>query len=98
MAIPEYPGAKRFKGMQLHTKDYWTADEFVGQHVIIVGGGISAVQTLDDISRVTSTARVNPSRAAVPEHAICVGGRPGHRRLGRGSRSQGPSRPARSSR
>jgi cation diffusion facilitator CzcD-associated flavoprotein CzcO len=56
--IPEYPGADRFKGRQLHTKDYQTADEFKDQHVIIVGGGISAIQLLDEISRVTSTTWV----------------------------------------
>jgi cation diffusion facilitator CzcD-associated flavoprotein CzcO len=56
--IPEYPGAERFKGRQLHTRDYRGADEFAGQHVIIVGGGISAIQLLDEISRVTTTTWV----------------------------------------
>jgi cation diffusion facilitator CzcD-associated flavoprotein CzcO len=56
--IPAYPGADRFKGRQLHTKDYRTADEFAGKHVVIVGGGISAIQLLDEISRVTSTTWV----------------------------------------
>jgi thioredoxin reductase len=56
--IPEYPGADRFGGRQLHTRDYRTAEEFVGQHVVIVGGGISAVQLLDEISRVTTTTWV----------------------------------------
>ncbi|PWK77003.1 NAD(P)-binding domain-containing protein [Aminobacter sp. AP02] len=56
--IPNYPGADRFKGRQLHTRDYRTADEFVGQHVIVVGSGISALQLLDEISRVTSTTWV----------------------------------------
>lgn len=56
--IPEYPGADRFRGRQLHTKDYRTADEFTGEHVVIVGGGISAIQLLDEISRVTRTTWV----------------------------------------
>lgn len=56
--IPEYPGRDRFKGRQLHTKDYRTAEEFRDKHVIIVGGGISAVQLLDEISRVTTTTWV----------------------------------------
>ncbi len=56
--IPEYPGADRFRGRQLHTKDYHSADEFSGKHVIIVGGGISAIQHLEEISRVTSTTWV----------------------------------------
>lgn len=56
--IPEYPGAERFAGRQLHTHDYRGAAEFAGQHVIIVGGGISAIQLLDEISRVTTTTWV----------------------------------------
>jgi thioredoxin reductase len=56
--IPDYPGADRFKGRQLHTKDYQTAEEFAGQHVIVVGGGISAIQLLDEVSRVTTTTWV----------------------------------------
>src|SRR4029079_8097747 len=32
--------------------------ECVGQHVVIVGGGISAIQLLDEISRVTTTTWV----------------------------------------
>ncbi|HEV3050338.1 MAG TPA: NAD(P)-binding domain-containing protein, partial [Longimicrobium sp.] len=56
--IPTYPGAERFRGRQLHTRDYRTADEFAGQHVVIVGAGISAIQLLDEVSRVTSTTWV----------------------------------------
>jgi thioredoxin reductase len=56
--IPEYPGAERFAGRQLHTRDYRTAEELAGQHVIVVGGGISAIQLLDEISRVTTTTWV----------------------------------------
>lgn len=56
--IPEYPGRDRFRGRQLHTKDYRTPEDFAGQHVIIVGGGISAIQLLDEVSRVTTTTWV----------------------------------------
>lgn len=56
--VPHYPGAERFTGRQLHTRDYRTADEFDGQHVIVVGGGISAIQLLDEVSRVTTTTWV----------------------------------------
>lgn len=52
---PYYPGRDRFRGRQLHTADYTSAEEFAGQHVIIVGAGISAVQQLDEISRVAET-------------------------------------------
>jgi thioredoxin reductase len=57
--VPEYPGADRFRGRQLHTKDYRTAEEFAGQHVIVVGAGISAIQLLDEISQVTRTTWVS---------------------------------------
>jgi cation diffusion facilitator CzcD-associated flavoprotein CzcO len=56
--IPEYPGAERFRGRQLHTRDYRTAAEFVGRHVVVVGAGISAIQLLDEVSRVTTTTWV----------------------------------------
>ncbi|HTM78595.1 MAG TPA: NAD(P)-binding domain-containing protein [Devosia sp.] len=53
--IPDYPGKERFKGRQLHTRDYRRAEDFAGQRVLIVGGGISAIQLLDEISQVTAT-------------------------------------------
>lgn len=56
--IPVYPGADKFEGRQLHTRDYRSAEEFAGQHVVVVGGGISALQLLDEISRVASTTWV----------------------------------------
>lgn len=56
--IPGYPGADYFRGQQLHTKDYKTAAEFRNKHVLIVGGGISAIQLLDEISKVTKTTWV----------------------------------------
>jgi cation diffusion facilitator CzcD-associated flavoprotein CzcO len=53
---PIYPGQSTFRGRQLHVADYVSAEEFVGKHVIVVGGGISAVGLLDEISLVTSTS------------------------------------------
>ncbi|HEX8497646.1 MAG TPA: NAD(P)-binding domain-containing protein, partial [Actinomycetales bacterium] len=55
---PTYPGQETFAGRQLHTVDYVAPDEFAGQHVVVVGGGISAVQLLGEISQVTSTTWV----------------------------------------
>ncbi|MET4095186.1 NAD(P)-binding domain-containing protein [Arthrobacter sp. UYCu712] len=52
---PIYPGRAVFRGRQLHVADYVSADEFRGQHVIVVGGGISAVGLLDEISQLTAT-------------------------------------------
>jgi hypothetical protein len=56
--IPDISGADCFKGRPLHTREYRTAEELAGKHVIIVGGGISAIQLLDEISRVTMTTWV----------------------------------------
>jgi len=56
--IPDYPGREHFRGRQFHTRDYRTAAEFAGQHVVIVGGGTSAIQLLNEISEVTTTTWV----------------------------------------
>jgi cation diffusion facilitator CzcD-associated flavoprotein CzcO len=53
---PIYPGQETFAGRQLHVADYVAAEELEGQHVAVVGGGISAVQLLEEISRVTTTS------------------------------------------
>ena len=56
--IPWYPGIETFRGRQLHTADYNGAAEFAGQHVLVVGGGASAVQLLAEISEVATTTWV----------------------------------------
>lgn len=43
---PTYPGLSDFAGMQLHTHDYRVPADFTDRRVIVVGGGISAVQHL----------------------------------------------------
>ncbi len=52
---PHYPGQESFRGRQLHTADYVDANELAGRRVAVVGGGISAVQLLEEISRVART-------------------------------------------
>jgi cation diffusion facilitator CzcD-associated flavoprotein CzcO len=65
--IPDYPGRDRFAGTQLHTRDYRTAEAFAGMHVVVVGAGISAIQLLDEISRVTATTWVTRREPAFRE-------------------------------
>ncbi len=52
---PSYPGQETLLGRQLHTHDYAALDEFVGQRVAVVGGGISALQHIEELSRVATT-------------------------------------------
>jgi cation diffusion facilitator CzcD-associated flavoprotein CzcO len=50
--VPSYPGARRFRGRQLHTHDYAGPEPFRGERVVVVGGGASAVQLLGEIAPV----------------------------------------------
>jgi cation diffusion facilitator CzcD-associated flavoprotein CzcO len=59
--IPSYPGADSFQGRQLHTRDYQSAEDFRGLHVVVVGAGISALQLLDEVSKVATTTWVTRS-------------------------------------
>ena len=56
--VPWYPGIESFRGRQLHTADYRGPAEFAGKHVLVVGGGASAVQLLAEISEVATTTWV----------------------------------------
>ena len=47
---PYVPGRESFRGRQLHTADYPGPRDFLGRHVVVVGGGISAVQHLEDLA------------------------------------------------
>jgi putative flavoprotein involved in K+ transport len=59
-ALPQFPGQERFKGQILHSADYRRPDPFVGQRVLVVGAGNSAVQIaveLAQVAQVTLTSR-----------------------------------------
>lgn len=61
---PHYPGAAGFRGRQLHTHDYRRPEEFDGARVVVIGGGISAVQLLMELAphtaRQTWVTRTEP--------------------------------------
>jgi cation diffusion facilitator CzcD-associated flavoprotein CzcO len=69
---PRYPGREHFAGRQLHAADYTSADEFAGQRVVIVGAGVSAVQLLDEISRVADTLWVTRREPQWIDHEFDV--------------------------
>ncbi|WP_329129466.1 NAD(P)/FAD-dependent oxidoreductase [Streptomyces sp. NBC_01476] len=56
--LPYYPGQETFEGRQLHTAGYRGAAEFAGRHVVVVGGGTSAVQLLIELAEVARTTWV----------------------------------------
>jgi thioredoxin reductase len=55
---PSYPGRETFAGEQLHTHDFRSAADFLGRHVIVIGGGTSAIQLLLQIAEITTTTWV----------------------------------------
>ena len=52
---PYYPGRELFLGTQLHTHDFKAAAQFRGSHVVVVGGGTSAVQFLLQLTAAGAT-------------------------------------------
>lgn len=41
--VPYYPGMADFQGRHVHTSDFRDAEDFRDQHVVVVGGGTSAI-------------------------------------------------------
>src|SRR4051794_41014426 len=55
---PTYPGRASFQGRQLHSHDFRLPEDLADGHVVVVGGGTSAVQLTLAIARVTTTTWV----------------------------------------
>ncbi|NLR94282.1 ArsO family NAD(P)H-dependent flavin-containing monooxygenase [Flammeovirga agarivorans] len=56
--IPEIPNIKnkdQYKGIQMHSLDYRTPNDFVGKKTLILGGGNSGAQILAEVSEHTET-------------------------------------------
>lgn len=51
---PYYPGARSFRGRQLHYATYRGPEEFAGRRVAVVGGGNSAAHVLSEIAGVAA--------------------------------------------
>ncbi|WP_193554507.1 NAD(P)-binding domain-containing protein [Glaciihabitans arcticus] len=53
--IPWYPGLRSFEGRHVHTTEYKSAQDFVGQKIIVVGGGTSAIGFLLELESVAGS-------------------------------------------
>lgn len=56
--VPHYPGVETFRGEQWHTAAFPGAGHLRGRRVVVVGGGLSAVQHLGELARVADTTWV----------------------------------------
>lgn len=56
--IPNYPDKDLFKGIQLHSAFYNNPNDFVGEKILIVGGGSFGAQILAEVSKVAQTVWV----------------------------------------
>jgi Pyridine nucleotide-disulphide oxidoreductase len=52
--VPYYPGMADFGGRHLHTSDYAEAEDFRDQHVVVVGGGTSAIGFMLELESVAA--------------------------------------------
>ncbi|ACU73109.1 FAD-dependent pyridine nucleotide-disulphide oxidoreductase [Catenulispora acidiphila DSM 44928] len=52
---PYYPGRETFRGRQLHAATYPGPQEFAGKRVVVVGGGITAIQLLAELAEAGAT-------------------------------------------
>lgn len=48
--IPDYPERKEFTGVQIHSADYRSPDQFAGKRVLVVGAGNSGAQIMAEVS------------------------------------------------
>ena len=55
---PSYPGRAEFRGRQFHSRDFRAAADLAGDHVVVVGGGTSAVEILLELDGVATTTWV----------------------------------------
>lgn len=52
--VPFYPGMGEFAGRHLHTSDFSSAEDFRDQHVVVVGGGTSAIGFMLELENVAA--------------------------------------------
>ncbi len=52
--VPFYPGMGEFAGRHVHTSDFVAADDFRDRHVVVVGGGTSAIGFMLELENVAA--------------------------------------------
>jgi cation diffusion facilitator CzcD-associated flavoprotein CzcO len=52
--VPFYPGMGEFAGRHVHTSDFVAAEDFRDQHVVVVGGGTSAIGFMLELESVAA--------------------------------------------
>lgn len=52
--LPYYPGMTDFAGRHVHTSDYRDAEDFRDRHVVVVGGGTSAIGFMLELEHVAA--------------------------------------------
>ena len=52
--VPHYPGVGEFAGRHVHTSDYTEAEDFRDKHVVVVGGGTSAIGFMLELEAVAA--------------------------------------------
>lgn len=52
--VPYYPGMADFAGRHVHTSDYTSAEDFRDKHVVVVGGGTSAIGFMLELESVAA--------------------------------------------
>ncbi|MWB97279.1 NAD(P)-binding domain-containing protein [Agromyces seonyuensis] len=53
--VPFYPGMGEFAGRHVHTADYRGAEDFRDKHVVVVGGGTSAIGFMLELEHVAAS-------------------------------------------
>ncbi|MFB9308445.1 cation diffusion facilitator CzcD-associated flavoprotein CzcO [Agromyces hippuratus] len=52
--VPYYPGMTEFAGRHVHTSDFTDAEDFRDKHVVVVGGGTSAIGFMLELEEVAA--------------------------------------------
>lgn len=52
--VPYYPGMAEFAGRHVHTSDFTAAEDFRDKHVVVVGGGTSAIGFMLELEEVAA--------------------------------------------